>query len=114
MAGHVHGMVAIIVGDVERRGCLMAKSAAELAGTDPEVAQRVNRVLTEAHALLTECVSEAQRAGELAAGHDPARLAGLVLVVLRGLETVGACGAPPSMIRDAAEQVLALPPRRRR
>jgi AcrR family transcriptional regulator len=111
LARHVRAMVAIIVGDVERHGCLMAKSAAELGGADPEVAQRVNRVLAEAHALLTECVGEAQRAGELAAGHDPARLAGLVLVVLRGLEAVGTCGAPQSMIRDAAEQALALLPR---
>ncbi|WP_261568217.1 TetR/AcrR family transcriptional regulator [Frankia gtarii] len=111
LAAHVHAMAAFVIGDTAQRGCLMAKSAAELASTDPEVARRVNQFLTEAHGLLAECIDAAQRAGELAPGHDPAQQANLVLVVLRGMEAVIRCGAPPSMVRDAAEQILALLPR---
>jgi AcrR family transcriptional regulator len=111
LAAHVRATAASVVADADRRGCLLAKSAAELAGTDADVAARVARGFADLHAVLTECVAEAQRDGALDPDADPAALAGLVLTVLRGLEALGKGGAAPSVVTGAAEQALALLPR---
>ena len=41
LARHIRGQVKAIASDTSRRGCLMAKSAAELGGTDDAVEARV-------------------------------------------------------------------------
>jgi AcrR family transcriptional regulator len=45
LVAHVDAITASTAADTERRGCLMANSAAELSATDPDVAKRVKRTL---------------------------------------------------------------------
>ena len=96
--------------DPDRRGCLMAKSAAELATTDAEVATKVSRAFDQLHLILADSVRAAQAEGSIAADADPGGLASLLLAVMRGMEALSKGGAAASVISGAAEQALALLP----
>ncbi|MFD7001372.1 TetR/AcrR family transcriptional regulator [Streptomyces mirabilis] len=108
---HVRDVAEGIIGDVERRGCMMAKIAAELSAVDEGVAERIAAVVRGLHDLLRGCVARAQAEGSLDADADADSLAGLLLAVLRGLEALGKAGATPEVVNGAAEQALALLPR---
>ncbi|WP_028937985.1 TetR/AcrR family transcriptional regulator [Pseudonocardia spinosispora] len=110
LATHVREVAAAVASDMERRGCMMAKSTAELAATDPEVASRASVAFTDLHAALTDCVREAQRDGALSSTADAEALAGLLLAVLRGLEALGKGGVSGSLLTATADQALALLP----
>ncbi|MER5799543.1 TetR/AcrR family transcriptional regulator [Streptomyces mirabilis] len=108
---HVRDVAEGIIGDVERRGCMMAKIAAELSAVDEGVAERIAEVVRGLHGALRGCVARAQAEGSLDADADADSLAGLLLAVLRGLEALGKAGATPEVVNGAAEQALALLPR---
>ncbi|MFF1769889.1 TetR/AcrR family transcriptional regulator [Streptomyces sp. NPDC058249] len=108
---HVRNVAEGITWDVERRGCMMAKSAAELASVDEGVAQRTAAVVRGLHSALRGCIARAQAEGSLDADADADSLASLLLAVLRGLEALGKAGAAPEVVNGAAEQALALLPR---
>ncbi|PBD02160.1 TetR family transcriptional regulator [Streptomyces sp. Ag82_O1-15] len=108
---HVRDVAEGIIGDVERRGCMMAKIAAELSAVDEGVAERIAEVVRGLHGALRGCLARAQAEGSLDADADAGSLAGLLLAVLRGLEALGKAGATPEVVNGAAEQALALLPR---
>ncbi|MFF0041932.1 TetR/AcrR family transcriptional regulator [Streptomyces mirabilis] len=108
---HVRDVAEGIIGDVERRGCMMAKIAAELSAVDEGVAERIAEVVRGLHGALRGCIARAQAEGSLDADADAGSLAGLLLAVLRGLEALGKAGATPEVVNGAAEQALALLPR---
>lgn len=100
---------AVIADDIHR-GCLIAKAAAECAEHDAEIAARARQAFRELNGLLTACVAAAQRAGDIAEGHDPARLAGLLLATMRGIEALGKGGCDQADLRGIAETALAVLP----
>lgn len=106
LVAHVEATTASTAADTERRGCLMAKSAAELAATDPDVAKRVKRTLDGWLRELTATISEAQRDGDIDADADPRALASLLLAVLRGIEALRKGGASVATINAAAQQAI--------
>jgi AcrR family transcriptional regulator len=108
---HVVAIAEDTAADTGRRGCLIAKSTAECAGHDEVIAARSHRAFRELHDLLTGCVAAAQRAGDIAEGHDPARLASLLLAVNRGIEALGKGGSNPAELRAIAETALAVLPK---
>ncbi|MFF4731266.1 TetR/AcrR family transcriptional regulator [Streptomyces mirabilis] len=108
---HVRDVAEGIIGDVERRGCMMAKIAAEVSAVDEDVAERIAEVVRGLHGALRGCIARAQAEGSLDADADADSLAGLLLAVLRGLEALGKAGATPEVVNGAAEQALALLPR---
>ncbi|QKV75186.1 TetR/AcrR family transcriptional regulator [Amycolatopsis sp. Hca4] len=110
---HVRAIAESVVADRERRGCLMAKGAAECAEHDEAVAARTERAFRDLQDYLTACIAGAQRAGDIDPGPDPAHLGGLVLAVLRGLEALGKGGLGPAEIRAIAETALAVLPVKR-
>ncbi|MGW2776394.1 TetR family transcriptional regulator C-terminal domain-containing protein [Streptomyces olivaceoviridis] len=61
--------------DTERRGCLLAKGAAELAQRDPTVAGRSAETMTALLTLLRTEISAAQRHGDIDSAAEPERLA---------------------------------------
>jgi TetR/AcrR family transcriptional repressor of nem operon len=108
--GHMRSKIADPA--ASRRGCLLAKAAAELAKEDPEVAQ----IATDSYAIytraLTDCLRCAQAAGDARDDIDPADGGDLLLAVLRGIESLGRAGyAKPRLeaIADAALTSLAAP-----
>ena len=112
LGAHVRRFVADIAADVERKGCLMAKSAAELAASDPDVAEKVSEMLHSMRDELRASVVDAQAEGSLDADADPGQLANMLLAVLRGLLALGKGGMEPEAITGAAAQALALLPGR--
>jgi AcrR family transcriptional regulator len=111
LRAHVLAVAQATGSDTCLRGCLLAKGTAELAAADPAIAARASRAFRDLEDLITSCVAAAQRAGDIQPGADPARLAGLLLAVLRGIEALGKGGRSPDSLRAIAETVLAVLPR---
>jgi AcrR family transcriptional regulator len=111
LRAHVLAVADATASDASRRGCLLAKGTAELSGQDPAVAATARRTFAAIGELLTSCVAGAQRAGDIGQDEDPARLAGLLLAVLRGIEALGKGGGSPDSLRAIAETALAVLPR---
>ena len=99
---HVESITVSTAADIERRGCLIAKSAAELSATDPDVTKRVKRTLDVWLRELAATISEAQRDGDVDPEADPRALASLLLAVLRGIEALRKGGASVATINAAA------------
>ncbi|MGW7757416.1 TetR family transcriptional regulator C-terminal domain-containing protein [Streptomyces violaceusniger] len=97
---YVRLMAENTASDTERRGCLLAKGAAELAQHDPTVAGRSAETMRALLTLLRTEISAAQRHGDIDSAADPERLAALLLTVVRGIEAVGKARPGPG---DAAE-----------
>ncbi|MBJ7336586.1 TetR/AcrR family transcriptional regulator [Mycolicibacterium sp.] len=112
LAGHLRTMASTTTGEA-KRGCLMAKSAAELGATDIDVARRVKASMQKYEGLLADTIAAAQRDGDIDPGADPHTLALLVLTFLRGSESLRTSGCTPSRLRSAAEDFIALLPRPR-
>jgi TetR/AcrR family transcriptional regulator, transcriptional repressor for nem operon len=108
LANHVRAMVADIIADGDRRGCMMAKSSAELGGADVDVDRIVGESLCRWRADLVDCLVEAQRDGAIDAGAAPDALATTLLGLIRGLQVLRMGGVQPADLRAAAEQMLAL------
>jgi AcrR family transcriptional regulator len=111
LRAHVLKVAEATASDVCLRGCLLAKGTAELSEQDPAVAATARRTFAAIEELLASCVAGAQRAGDIAPDADAARLAGLLLAVLRGIEALGKGGGSPDSLRAIAETALAVLPR---
>jgi TetR/AcrR family transcriptional regulator, transcriptional repressor for nem operon len=110
LRAHVLAVANATASDVCRRGCLLAKGTAELSEHDPAVAATARKTFAAIEELLASCIAGAQRAGDIRQDADPARLAGLLLAVLRGIEALGKGGSSPDSLRAIAETALAVLP----
>jgi TetR/AcrR family transcriptional repressor of nem operon len=111
LVDYIGALVALNVADTARLGCLMAKSAAELAGSDVEVREKVGAALTAMHTELARAIGDAQQEGTISPDADADQLASLVLTVLRGMEALHKSGLEDRVITGAVDQMLALLPR---
>jgi AcrR family transcriptional regulator len=107
---HIRGQAKAVAADKVGRGCMMAKSAAELSSTDDVVERKVERAYATWHAELVDVIEEAQRDGTIHAKADPQALAITLLTFMRGLTALHDGGAKPAQIKSAAEQMIALIP----
>jgi len=110
LAHHLRAQVKAIAADKSRRGCMMAKSAAELAGLDEAVDKKVERAYATWRDELVACVKEAQRDGDIDAKQNPQALAGALLAFMRGQEALHKGGAKPAQLKAAADEMVALIP----
>ena len=107
----LHGWLLAPSGDVDRRGCLLAKATAELAWENDAIAARS---LAAYRTLLDVCrrlVEQAQRAGLVDPAADAEALGGLILTAHRGLEALAKSGmdaTTTSRIARAAVDSIAL------
>jgi TetR/AcrR family transcriptional repressor of nem operon len=108
LVGHLRDAAAGVASDANRRGCLLAKSAAELSSTDPVVAKHVKRTLDGWLRELTATISAAQTDGDIPSDSNAKSMASLLLAVLRGMEALHKGGASAATIKLAAEQAIAL------
>jgi len=72
---HIRAQAKAIAADKVRRGCMMAKSAAELSATDDTVERAVENAYATWAAELADCIAEAQRDGAIDKKQDPQALA---------------------------------------
>jgi AcrR family transcriptional regulator len=110
LRAHVPAVADATASDVCLRGCLLAKGTAELSEHDPAVAATARRTFAAIEEPISSCLAGAQRAGDIQQDADPARLAGLLLAVLRGIEALGEGGSSPDSPHAIAETALALLP----
>ena len=107
---HIRGQVKAIAADKSRRGCMMAKGAAELAGFDETVETRVEKAYAIWLDELIACIKEAQRDGTIEAAQNPKALASALLAFMRGQEALHKGGAKPAQLRAAADEMVSLIP----
>jgi hypothetical protein len=105
---HIRAIAADVAADSGRRGCMMAKSSAELGAADADVDRMISASLGRWREALVDTIEEAKRDGALAAATDPEALATLLLSVIRGFETLRMGGVEPAQISAAAEQAVAM------
>jgi TetR/AcrR family transcriptional repressor of nem operon len=105
---HIRAQVKAIAADKSRRGCMMAKSAAELSAIDETVEQEVERAYAAWIAELVDCIKEAQRDGAIGKKQNPQVLATTLLAFMRGQEALHKGGVKPAQIKAAAEQMITL------
>lgn len=89
-----------------RRGCLIAKAGAEMAGEDPEVARIAAAAYATYERALTRCVAAAQAAGKIRDDIEPAAAGALLLATLRGIEALGRVGRSKRSLRTIADTTL--------
>ena len=94
--------------DTSRRGCLLAKGAAELSEHDSAVAKRSRETVQFMEAQLARTLAQAQRAGDATDRASAKALARTVLAALRGIEALGKAGANRQTLRDIAETTVIL------
>lgn len=94
-----------------QQACFLAKTTAELAAHDPEVAARSRQAFEEIAHTIAGCIEQAQRAGDIDAGADPRRLGHHILIVLRGIEALAEAGADAEVLGDAAAVAIESLPR---
>ena len=99
-------MVAAAGSSGPPRACLLAKSTAELAATNAEVAARAQQTFATIADLLQAEVESAQAAGDIPADRNARRTAHHLLAVLRGMEALTEAGMDESVLRDAADGAL--------
>ncbi len=108
LVGHIRGQAKAIAADQRRRGCMMAKSAAELGATDDAVELAVERAYATWRDELVACIKDAQRDGSIDAQQNPQALASALLAFMRGQEALHKGGAKPAQIKAAAEEMISL------
>src|SRR3954468_23359461 len=108
---HIRAQTKAIAADKVRRGCMMAKSAAELSATDETVERTVETAYATWASGLADCIKEAQRDGTIDKKQDPRALAMTVLAFMRGQESLHKGGAKPAQLKASAEQMIALIPK---
>jgi TetR/AcrR family transcriptional repressor of nem operon len=113
LVDHIHFISKLLTADTKGRGCLMAKSAAEMGATDKEVARRVRKWLDAYQRDIVDAIQAGQREGDIDPDTDPEELALLILALLRGAEALRKGGMPPRAIATIAERTIALLPRPR-
>ncbi len=91
-----------------RRGCMLAKATAEVAGRFPEVDKIIQRTFAALERELARCVRQAQRAGEVAQDRDARTIAVTLLAALRGLESLGKAGISSASLALVAQGALDL------
>jgi TetR/AcrR family transcriptional repressor of nem operon len=110
LARHIRAQAKAIAADTARRGCMMAKSAAELGATDDAVERAVARAYADWRGELVECIKEAQRDGAIDRKQNAQALATTLLSFMRGQEALHKGGVKPAQLKAAAEEIIALIP----
>ena len=108
---HLRDQAKAVAVDTSRRGCMMAKTAAELGATDDVVERTIEQAYAIWRAELADCIKQAQLDGAIDGATNPQALATTLLAFMRGLEALHKGGAKPAQIKSAAEEMIALIPK---
>lgn len=107
---HIRRQAKAVATDTARRGCMMARTAAELGFSDEVVESKVERTYAIWRGELADTIAEAQRDGDIDPETDAQALAGTLLTFLRGIEALHEGGVAPAQLEAAAKTMVALIP----
>ena len=108
---HIRAQTRDIAADKSRRGCMIAKSAAELGATDEAVERAVEHAYTVWRAELAGCIKEAQRDGAIDNKQNAQALATTLLAFMREQEALYKGGMKGAQLKASAEEMIALLPK---
>jgi TetR/AcrR family transcriptional repressor of nem operon len=91
-----------------RRGCMLAKGTAELAGRFPDVDKIIERTFKAMEREIVRCIRQAQSAGDIATGRDARTIGVTLLAVVRGMGSLAQAGMPTASLSLAAQGALGL------
>ena len=103
----LEGYVARTGGANGRRGCLLVATAMELAGRDPEVDRRISGFFVATESKIEAALSQAQAAGELTDGCQPASAARLLVCFVEGMRVVGKTAPKRETMQMAVDALIA-------
>ena len=111
LARHIRAQARDIAADKSRRGCMMAKSAAELSATDDDRGAGGRACLRDMDAQNSPTASKRRSATERSIrGRIRRRWARPLLAFMRGQEALHKGGVKPAQLKASAEQMIALIP----
>ena len=91
-----------------RRGCMLAKGTAEVAGRFPDVDKIIERTFKAMEREIVRCVRQAQSAGDIAADRDARTIGVTLLAVVRGMGSLAQAGTSSASLSLAAQGALGL------
>jgi TetR/AcrR family transcriptional regulator, transcriptional repressor for nem operon len=108
---HLRNQAKAVAADTSRRGCMMAKTAAELGATDDAVQRTIEQAYTIWRGELVDCIKQAQLDGAIDGTANTQALATTLLAFMRGLGALHQGGAKPAQIKSAADEMIAVIPK---
>ncbi len=90
------------------RGCLLTKSALELAAHDEKVRERVSESFDWLESAFESAVVRAQRKGEIRSDREARKIARFLVSSVQGLGVIGRTDPDPKQVADIVEMVLAV------
>jgi TetR/AcrR family transcriptional repressor of nem operon len=94
--------------DPQRRGCLIANTAMELAPHEKEIAGKVCQGLKMGEDAFFKILARAKAQGELAKDKDPRALARFLVTMMQGTIVMIKAGTPADVVKQTAETALSL------
>lgn len=102
------GMVEGALADPQRRGCLVANTAMELAPHEKDIAGKVSQALKMAEDTFHNLLSRANQQGELASDKDPRALASFLTTMMQGTIVMIKAGASPETVKRTVQTALTI------
>ncbi|MYY80125.1 MULTISPECIES: TetR/AcrR family transcriptional regulator [unclassified Streptomyces] len=104
--GALEALVELDLGDPDRRGCMAVNTAAELAASDAEAAAAVRKMFARTESAFRATIKEGQRAGEIAADHDPAATAAWLLATVIGMRVLAKTAEDARQLRRVVDAAM--------
>ena len=104
----VESMLDFALSDPQRRGCLIANTAMELAPHQHDIAIKVSERLRSLEAAFFTLLTRAKQEGELGNGKDPLSLARVLVTMMQGTIVMIKAGTPADVVRQTAATALSI------
>ncbi len=106
--GAFEAVIASVLKDGARDGCLLVNTALELSPHDPEISEIVRASLAEMEGFFRRMVAKGQAAGEISANLKPVETARALLGLFVGLRVLSRSRPEKALLRSIARQAEAL------
>lgn len=102
------GVIAAVLNEGQREGCLLVNSALELSPHDAEIARIVARGLKEMERFFCQQIERGQADGDIPAQVEPAETARALLALLAGLRVFARARPERALLQATARQAAAM------
>ncbi|MEK6632614.1 MAG: TetR/AcrR family transcriptional regulator [Nitrospirota bacterium] len=104
----LESMLEFALSDPQRRGCLIANTAMELAPHQTDIAKKVSGRLQHLEDAFFTLLTRAKQEGELPKNKDPRALARVLVTMMQGTIVMVKAGTPADAVRQTAETALSI------
>lgn len=104
----VESMLEFALSDPQRRGCLIANTAMELAPHQHDIAKKVSGRLQHLEDAFFTLLTRAKREGELGKSKDPRALARVLVTMMQGTIVMIKAGTPADAVTQTAKAALSI------